>query len=115
MRALALPLALLPLALLPLALRARITGGGQCEAHCRQRACAYTTSTRGHAGPLLACVTCHARRNRAPTQDVYKYVTHEKGLLGSQGAYNARHRRLCAPPFRSRVQLARFAGVVVQR
>jgi hypothetical protein len=48
-------------------------------------------------------------------QDIYKYVTHEKGLLGSQGEYNARHRRLCQPPFRNRAQLERFADVVVQR
>lgn len=48
-------------------------------------------------------------------QDIYKYVTHEKGLLGSQGDYNARHRRLCAPPFRNKQQLQRFADVVVQR
>jgi hypothetical protein len=50
-----------------------------------------------------------------PLQDIYKYVTHEKGLLGSQGDYNARHRRLCAPPFRNKQQLQRFADVVVQR
>jgi hypothetical protein len=48
-------------------------------------------------------------------QDIYKYVTHEKGILGSQGDYNARHRRLCAPPFRNKQQLQRFADVVVQR
>ncbi|WIA42697.1 hypothetical protein OEZ86_008649 [Tetradesmus obliquus] len=47
--------------------------------------------------------------------DIYKYVTHEKGILGSQGAYNDRHRRLCAPPFRNKAQLERFADVVVQR
>jgi hypothetical protein len=49
------------------------------------------------------------------TQDIYKYVTHEKGILGSQGDYNVRHRRLCQPPFRNKAQLERFADVVVQR
>lgn len=48
-------------------------------------------------------------------QDIYKYVTHEKGILGSQGDYNKRHRSLCQPPFRSKQQLERFADVVVQR
>lgn len=42
-------------------------------------------------------------------------MTHEKGILGSQGDYNAKHRRLCAPPFRNKQQLQRFADVVVQR
>jgi hypothetical protein len=48
-------------------------------------------------------------------QDIYKYVTHEKGLLGSQGEYNRRHRSLCQPAFRNKAQLDRFAEVVVQR
>jgi hypothetical protein len=48
-------------------------------------------------------------------QDIYKYVTHEKGILGSQGDYNQRHRRLCAPPFRNKHQLEAFAEIVVQR
>jgi hypothetical protein len=54
-------------------------------------------------------------KHNCSLQDIYKYVTHEKGLLGSQGAYNARHRKLCQPPFRNKPQLERFADVVVQR
>ena len=42
-------------------------------------------------------------------------MTHERGLLGSQGDYNRRHRRLCQPPFRSPAILERFSGVVVDR
>eukprot|EP00878_Enallax_costatus_P019160 GHUV01020204.1.p1 GENE.GHUV01020204.1~~GHUV01020204.1.p1 ORF type:complete len:498 (+),score=145.15 GHUV01020204.1:378-1871(+) len=53
--------------------------------------------------------------NRRYLPDIYKYVTHEKGILGSQGDYNKRHRSLCQPPFRSKQQLERFADVVVQR
>jgi hypothetical protein len=48
-------------------------------------------------------------------QDIYKWVTHEKGILGSQGSYNKRHRQLCQPPFRSPALLASFADVIVQR
>ncbi|GMH33024.1 hypothetical protein BSKO_00858 [Bryopsis sp. KO-2023] len=47
--------------------------------------------------------------------DIYKYVTHEKGILGSQGAYNKKHRQLCQPPFRSAKWLKQFAGVIVRR
>ena len=51
----------------------------------------------------------------APPQDIYKFVTHEKGILGSQGEYNRRHRKLCQPPFRSPQLLQEFASVVVHR
>ncbi|KAF6262648.1 cytochrome P450 [Scenedesmus sp. NREL 46B-D3] len=61
------------------------------------------------------CATNVKNYNMRYLPDIYKYVTHEKGLLGSQGEYNARHRRLCQPPFRNRAQLERFADVVVQR
>lgn len=47
--------------------------------------------------------------------DIYKFVTHEKGLLGSGGDYNRRHRRLCGPPFRSGELLRKFGEVVVDR
>lgn len=47
--------------------------------------------------------------------DIYKWVTHEKGILGSQDDYNARHRRLCQPPFRSKAVLQRFSGVISDR
>lgn len=47
--------------------------------------------------------------------DVYTYVTHGRGILGSSGAYNKRHRRLCGPPFRSPALLRRFGDVVVER
>ena len=42
-------------------------------------------------------------------------MTHGKGILGSSGDYNRRHRRLCQPPFRSKELLARFGEVVVAR
>ena len=48
-------------------------------------------------------------------QDIYKFVTHEKGILGSQDEYNRRHRKLCQPPFRSPQLLQEFASVVVHR
>ena len=51
----------------------------------------------------------------ARPQDIYKFVTHEKGILGSQGEYNRRHRKLCQPPFRSPQLLQEFASVVVHR
>eukprot|EP00775_Hariotina_reticulata_P002129 gene2129-2448_t len=61
------------------------------------------------------CATNVKNYNRRYLPDIYKYVTHEKGLLGSQGEYNRRHRGLCQPAFRSKAQLDRFAEVVVQR
>lgn len=48
-------------------------------------------------------------------QDIYKWVTHEKGILGSQGTYNKRHRQLCQPPFRNPALLSTFANVIVRR
>lgn len=47
--------------------------------------------------------------------DIYKYVTHEKGILGSQGAYNRKHRQLCQAPFAQNKWLRQFAGVIVAR
>ncbi|PRW33565.1 cytochrome P450 [Chlorella sorokiniana] len=47
--------------------------------------------------------------------DIYSWVTHGKGLLGSQGDYNRRHRKLCGPPFRSADLLRSFGDVVVER
>lgn len=55
------------------------------------------------------------RSSCALLQDIYKFVTHEKGILGSQGEYNRRHRKLCQPPFRSPQLLQEFASVVVHR
>ncbi|CAI5482744.1 unnamed protein product [Closterium sp. Yama58-4] len=40
----------------------------------------------------------HGVRLPSP-QAVYEYVTHGKGILGSQGEYNRAHRRMCQPPF----------------
>ncbi len=47
--------------------------------------------------------------------DIYKYITHEKGILGSSGEYNRRHRKLVHPPFRARDSLAKFGDVAVDR
>jgi hypothetical protein len=48
-------------------------------------------------------------------QDIYKFATHEKGILGSQGEYNKRHRRMCQPPFRNPNLLRDFSDIVVDR
>eukprot|EP00884_Botryococcus_braunii_P015417 jgi/Botrbrau1/2559/Bobra.0079s0045.1 len=61
------------------------------------------------------CATNTKNYSRRYLPDIYKWVTHEKGILGSQGAYNKRHRQLCQPPFRSPALLATFADVIVQR
>lgn len=47
--------------------------------------------------------------------DIYYYITHEKGILGSQGDYNTKHRQLCQMPFRSPKLLQKFSSVVVDR
>jgi len=47
--------------------------------------------------------------------DIYYYITHEKGILGSQGEYNTKHRQLCQMPFRSPKLLHKFSSVVVSR
>ena len=49
------------------------------------------------------------------TQDVYKFATHEKGILGSQGAYNSKHRRMCSPPFRLPSLLKQFSPIITDR
>lgn len=85
--------------------------GLQCSICCWR--CCYRHKSKVKYRPLL--LRCCIPATLTHLQDIYKYVTHEKGLLGSQGDYNARHRRLCAPPFRNKQQLQRFADVVVQR
>jgi len=40
---------------------------------------------------------------------------HGRGILGSQGKYNRKHRQLCQPPFRSPALLDRFCGTIVER
>ncbi|GIL57873.1 hypothetical protein Vafri_13130 [Volvox africanus] len=61
------------------------------------------------------CATNVRNYGRRYLPDIYTYVTHGKGILGSQDDYNARHRRLCSGPFRNRAQLERFSHVVVER
>jgi len=61
------------------------------------------------------CSTNVRNYQRRYLPDIYKWVTHEKGILGSQDDYNARHRRLCQPPFRSKSVLNRFSGVISKR
>eukprot|EP00898_Chlorokybus_atmophyticus_P004687 jgi/Chlat1/5219/Chrsp33S05189 len=45
--------------------------------------------------------------------DIYNFVFHDKGILGSQGEYNRRHRKMCQPPFLNALQLQRFAQSIV--
>mmetsp|Transcript_33372 Transcript_33372/g.86576 ORF Transcript_33372/g.86576 Transcript_33372/m.86576 type:complete len:592 (+) Transcript_33372:398-2173(+) len=47
--------------------------------------------------------------------DIYKWVTAEKGILGSQGSYNRKHRRLCQPTFRRPALLEGFSDVIAAR
>eukprot|EP00198_Chlamydomonas_reinhardtii_P014407 XP_001703744.1 cytochrome P450 [Chlamydomonas reinhardtii] len=61
------------------------------------------------------CATNVRNYSRRYLPDIYTYVTHGKGILGSQDEYNARHRRLCSGPFRNKWQLQRFSSVVVER
>lgn len=61
------------------------------------------------------CATNVRNYGRRYLPDIYEFVTHGKGILGSQGDYNTRHRRLCSGPFRNRLQLQRFSSVVVER
>ncbi len=71
---------------------------------CIDNACGATCFRKPLGHPT--CIAC---------ADIYKWVTHEKGILGSQDDYNARHRRLCQPPFRSKAVLQRFSGVISDR
>jgi Cytochrome P450 len=48
-------------------------------------------------------------------QDIYTWVTHGQGILGSQGDYNAKHRRLCSPMFRTPKLLKKFSHVITER
>eukprot|EP00803_Ostreobium_quekettii_P009904 evm.model.scf_51.15 EVM.evm.TU.scf_51.15 scf_51:142967-148763(-) len=47
--------------------------------------------------------------------DIYYYVTNGKGILGSQGEYNTKHRQLCQMPFRAPRLLEKFSARVVDR
>ena len=48
-------------------------------------------------------------------QDIYTWVTNGQGILGSQGDYNAKHRRLCSPMFRTPKLLKKFSHVITER
>lgn len=89
-------------------------GGDKTDCMSVFRSCVQLTNHSG-ACSLACLLTMRSVARPLKPQDIYKYVTHEKGILGSQGDYNARHRRLCQPPFRSKTQLEKFAKVVVQR
>eukprot|EP00240_Pyramimonas_obovata_P000733 CAMPEP_0118932954 /NCGR_PEP_ID=MMETSP1169-20130426/10801_1 /TAXON_ID=36882 /ORGANISM="Pyramimonas obovata, Strain CCMP722" /LENGTH=583 /DNA_ID=CAMNT_0006875663 /DNA_START=463 /DNA_END=2215 /DNA_ORIENTATION=+ len=47
--------------------------------------------------------------------DVYTYVTDGKGILGSGGAYNKKHRKMCTPFFQANTILRSVSGVVGER
>jgi hypothetical protein len=48
-------------------------------------------------------------------QAIYEYVTHGKGILGSQGNYNLQHRKMCAPPFKNAHQLRKFTNTIADK
>ena len=48
-------------------------------------------------------------------KDIYTWVTNGQGILGSQGDYNAKHRRLCSPMFRTPKLLRQFSHVITER
>lgn len=50
----------------------------------------------------------------ADLPDIYSWVTHGKGLLGSQGDYNRRHRKLCGCAVRA-VQAAAWCRPLLHR
>lgn len=75
-----------------------------CQCHCQTQTLASQRSAGVHNNVFSTGFA-----------DIYKWVTHEKGILGSQDDYNARHRRLCQPPFRSKSVLNRFSGVISKR
>jgi len=41
--------------------------------------------------------------------DIYKFATEEKGILGSSGAFNKKHRKMCKGPFQNKKILKNFA------
>eukprot|EP00899_Mesostigma_viride_P023217 jgi/Mesvir1/407/Mv11298-RA.1 len=46
---------------------------------------------------------------------VYTYVFENKGILGSQGEYNRRHRFLCQPPFLRGQYLLNFSSMITSK
>ena len=62
-----------------------------------------------------ACATNVYNYTERYLPDIYKWVTNEKGILGSQGAYNKRHRRLCQPTFRKPALLDFFSSSIARR
>eukprot|EP00850_Spirogloea_muscicola_P015455 SM000118S25598 [mRNA] locus=s118:217470:221209:- [translate_table: standard] len=61
------------------------------------------------------CVTNAKNYSRRFLPAIYEYVTHGKGILGSQGEYNRQHRKMCQPPFLLKKQLQRFTQVIVDK
>ena len=47
--------------------------------------------------------------------DAFRYVIKNKGITGSDGAYNREHRRMCQKPFMNTFSLEQFSGRVEER
>jgi len=47
--------------------------------------------------------------------DAFRYVIKNKGITGSDGAYNREHRRMCQKPFMNAFSLEQFSGRVEER
>eukprot|EP00958_Prasinococcus_capsulatus_P021688 scaffold2977_cov383-Prasinococcus_capsulatus_cf.AAC.3 len=68
--------------------------------------------------PKIVEYVCHTNapnyRDRL-LPDAFRYVTKYKGLTGSQGEYNRKHRQMCQKPFMNQTSIRNFAEVITER
>ena len=65
--------------------------------------------------PVRSCSCVCCLKEEMCVQDIYKFATNGKGILGSQGEYNRKHRAMCQPTFHCAPVLKRFATVLVDK
>ena len=60
---------------------------------------------------------CHtnAKNYKRACCPAFRYVIKNKGITGSDGAYNREHRRMCQKPFMNAFSLEQFSGRVEER
>ena len=68
--------------------------------------------------PDIVEYVCHTNAKNYKLRmlpDAFRYVIKNKGITGSDGAYNREHRRMCQKPFMNAFSLEQFSGRVEER
>ena len=85
-----------------------------------------TVGIRNAVGPLCVSTVdpkiveyvCHTNAKNYRLRmlpDAFRYVIKNKGITGSDGAYNREHRLMCQKPFMNSFSLEQFSGRVEER